>query len=408
VTDAVAEASEAAVIDPADCPECSQKIRDGHRNPFCKAHKRCVECKRYKERVNGFRPRQNYCEKHKKHKKKNLKEDPLYVTACPGCQLVRSSADRQPRCVPCDRARGRSGKAKKAQSKKRHKKRPKRARPKKAPKKKAPKKKAPKKKAPRGRLGKGRPTNKARPDWSKRLRLLRMQNGLSQLALAEKLQVSNRRVCSWELGEGEPSQEQQHALRKVLGWSLDQPAESADEISEDTPLGAWLKRERGRSGLTVGELADKARVLAFTIEGIESGVSANPPETELRKLQKVLGKIPRGIVDLSPKLLGYEIHDFDPRSNDLPAVKGVYLLRDKHYRDRFAYIGKGAKGMGTIVPRINDHREKTWFEPTVGMAHYIKIPDPAEALRVERLLIWACRPRYNQRGLPADPYREDE
>jgi DNA-binding XRE family transcriptional regulator len=58
-----------------------------------------------------------------------------------------------------------------------------------------------------------------RPEWAKKIELLRRSLGTSQAALARKLEVSPMAVCRWERAVNEPTAQNWIALGKLVeGW----------------------------------------------------------------------------------------------------------------------------------------------------------------------------------------------
>ena len=59
-------------------------------------------------------------------------------------------------------------------------------------------------------------------DFGERISMLRKKQGLTQLQLAEKLNVSNKTISRWETGEGYPDISVLSALANHLHVTVDQ------------------------------------------------------------------------------------------------------------------------------------------------------------------------------------------
>lgn len=88
-------------------------------------------------------------------------------------------------------------------------------------------------------------------DFSERLVSLRKKNGLSQLELAEKLNVSRQAISRWEVGTSIPTMENWIALSKLYGISVDElickddakkPIEEKESETDTKEGKGWLKR----------------------------------------------------------------------------------------------------------------------------------------------------------------------
>ncbi len=78
---------------------------------------------------------------------------------------------------------------------------------------------------------------------SKKLKQLRIQHGLSQLELAQKLGISNRAISKWEKGISMPSSENIYRLSKVFGVSIEY-FYSENEVEKN------IKTKNGMESLT--------------------------------------------------------------------------------------------------------------------------------------------------------------
>lgn len=211
------------------------------------------------------------------------------------------------------------------------------------------------------------------------IKRLRVEAGLTQTQLAEKLGTWQAQVSAWETGKSPISDEHQRQLAKLFGKS---------EGAVSNPFGDWLKRERERRNWTVQELASKAEVSAPAIYNIEAGRISNPRQGTKDRLAKALSiEIPSDVTELvksESEIKGLGVFtDFDPHSkDDLPTASGIYVLYD--VSERPVYVGQG-RNIGT---RIKDHHEKFWFKhPIVDTASYIEVKDETLREQIESLLI---------------------
>jgi transcriptional regulator with XRE-family HTH domain len=112
-----------------------------------------------------------------------------------------------------------------------------------------------------------------------RIRQRRMDRGLTQYTLAERLGCRYQRVAAWERGESEPLAARWRAIEAVLGPGL---------VPEQDGVPGRLWTARLRIGLTQEELAARAGVDVRTVWNSESG-TYRPSRATLEKLRKVLG-----------------------------------------------------------------------------------------------------------------------
>lgn len=213
------------------------------------------------------------------------------------------------------------------------------------------------------------------------LRRARLQAGLSQQELADKIGVLQPYISAWETEKTTPNPDQLKKLRKVIDLEID---------SETGPsaIGAWLMKIRSKRGVSVTELAEKSGLSLPTIYNIESGRSPNPHESTIRKLERALNdKVPtetaeEAKAEATIEGIG-ELLDFDPHEQDeWPNEPGVYVLYD--VSDRPIYVGEGE----AIKRRLTDHEQKFWFKrPIVEKGSYLVVRDRALRRQIEKVLI---------------------
>jgi transcriptional regulator with XRE-family HTH domain len=217
----------------------------------------------------------------------------------------------------------------------------------------------------------------------KNIREARINAGLSQAELAEKMGVSQPRVSQWENGKSPPSPEQLKQLGEVLDLS-----NAGEGTANASPIAAWLAAARARRGWSVPELAHKSGMTPPGVYRIEAGVTRNPRASTIAKLERALGeKVPADTVaevadEASVKGMG-SLEDFDPHDDeDLPTEPGIYVLYDISQRP--VYVGEGKN----VRKRIRDHQEKFWFKrPIVETASWIRVADDTLRLQIETLMI---------------------
>jgi ribosome-binding protein aMBF1 (putative translation factor) len=410
--------SKQSEVDKTACLFCSSGKR-------CKQHYKCHGCGRIKLRHPGFRPRNTMCKKHRDQvrikggkpvKKYNGKVWWTYpeIYSCPDCQDVRNFRIGSPQlyCVPCEDERLAKGIGK----------------PKNGAQTKGGKKAKKRKKrnsdnngnsgnsgssGKNRRLGKGGPAtarNRPRPEWADRLRAARLSKGLSQVELAEKLGIGTgfpgAVVSKWELGKPTPPKQYRERLKQIVGWSMvEESSTDTDSVSSApaSPLGAWIRRVREKQGLEAGELAVKAKVRLLLINAIEANLGGTLRAAEVKRLEKVLGPIPK---DVNPqtavekgvrKKLDWTL--FDPRTELPPrGKKGVYKIRMKRRSDLYAYIGTNT-GDGDIASRVKSHRKRSyWFRDNAGVAEWAEVKDPTFRYQMEQELIKETKPVFNKQG----------
>lgn len=214
------------------------------------------------------------------------------------------------------------------------------------------------------------------------IRDARIRIGASQAELATKLGVSQPLISNWESGKLSPAPEYLKVLQRVLGDL------SGSDMSDASPLGAWLTKTRIAKQLSVPELAAKSDLTPPAIYRIESGITRNVRDATRKKLETALGaKLPddtaREVAQESEVAGLGKFEDFDPHSDsDRPAEPGIYVLYD--ISERPIYVGEGAN----VRKRIGDHEEKFWFKrPIIESASWIRVEDAELRSQIEALLI---------------------
>ncbi len=213
------------------------------------------------------------------------------------------------------------------------------------------------------------------------LKRARLQAGLSQKELADKIGVAQAYISAWETERRPPTVEQFNKLKSVVDLEVD------SEVGPSA-IGAWLARTRNQKQLSVTELAEKAGLSYPTVYNVESGRSPNPHQATIEKLEKALGvQVPEDASreaksDATIEGIG-ELVDFDPYDEEyLPKLPGIYVLYD--ISDRPIYVGEGE----SIKKRITDHEEKFWFKPPiVEKGSYLIIKDKSLREQIEKVLI---------------------
>jgi transcriptional regulator with XRE-family HTH domain len=226
--------------------------------------------------------------------------------------------------------------------------------------------------------------------FGKLLRTARLGEGLNQADVAKKVGVTQATISNWEAGQSEPEGKVLDKLGRLfgdLGGSANNGAASG-ALSDVGAFGEWLRGEREKQGLTVGELADSSGVTAVTIYNLESGRSKNPQSASRSKLEDALKvKVPEDVkqeVSEQSEIEGLgQLVDFNPfAEEELPTCAGVYVFYD--VSERPIYVGKARR----IADRVKDHKEKFWFrQPVVTNAAYVKINDQKLRHQVEQIMI---------------------
>lgn len=135
--------------------------------------------------------------------------------------------------------------------------------------------------------------------FSEKILKLRMRNGLSQEALADKLMVSRQAVSKWESGVTLPETEKLITISNMFGVSLD------FLLKEDM-------NSKGRTGSTenldrvilrfLGSAQDIDDVSKTLIDIIQDGVIDNEERKKLDEIMVTLDEITRNIQDIKMKM----------------------------------------------------------------------------------------------------------
>ena len=223
------------------------------------------------------------------------------------------------------------------------------------------------------------------PSLGERLKNVRIQNGLTQAELADRMKISPGAVSHWENSRVEPDEKNLKSLELILG-----PFASTKKRPENRakPFGSWLNETRIVKGLSVADLAEAAGVSVPTVYNIENGRIDNPRRQTVRRLVRALGEntpaeaIARTEEEAKIEGLG-ELVGFNPHIIDeVPAAPGIYVFYD--VSDRPIYVGES----GDIKRRIRNHRDAFWFkEPIVETAAYVEVRDSDLRKKVETMLI---------------------
>jgi transcriptional regulator with XRE-family HTH domain len=226
----------------------------------------------------------------------------------------------------------------------------------------------------------------ARPkSKSKFIRERRQENGLTQQELADKLQVTQPTIAYWESGKGDPDAKTFKKIEKILG-PLYTSSSSLSPVIEQSLFSSWLRTERTKSGLSIQELADRAKLPYATIWQIENDKISSPRQTTIKKIEKALHRDFTNNYD-SDDSIEYkglvQFQEFNPYdTSERPNEPGVYVFYD--ISERPIYVGQGQK----ISQRIKEHEDKFWFKnPIVETAAYIKVSDKKLRESVETVLI---------------------
>ena len=227
----------------------------------------------------------------------------------------------------------------------------------------------------------------------KQIQKLRIQNGLSQQELAEKIGVSQGLISAIELGNRKPSIDNQNKLIKtLLGKTKGVKKGKSANLPDVSPIGIWLNKMRNKNKLTIAELAEKAGVTYQAISNLEVGKTQSPQKETIKNFEKVFKeKLPvetqkESDADSIVEGVG-QIRDFDPHdNNNLPQCKGIYVFYD--ISNRPIYVGMVSGNKRNIAGRVREHRDKFWFKaPIVETGMYIEISNPTLCKQIEAILV---------------------
>jgi len=235
------------------------------------------------------------------------------------------------------------------------------------------------------------------PDFAARLKDARIRAGLSQGELADRLDVSQPTVSTWETGASSPRVATRGALERVLDIGPDAAAHNEHEDGGDgadaeaqatSPYGEWLVRARTRLGLTRRELSERSGLREPHIWKIEAGRILNPRSETRERLEQALGETaPTETVQLTQEDAAIPnvgtLTDFDPHDDTgLPEEPGIYVFYD--VSERPIYVGES----DNIRRRIGDHEDKFWFKsPIVESAAFVRIDNRELRRQVEATMI---------------------
>ncbi len=133
-----------------------------------------------------------------------------------------------------------------------------------------------------------------------RLRKARQRGGLTQKALAGRLGVFQPIVANWESGKAPISHDVRTRIEEILGGPLTNKRRLVSDAaaSEVSSLGEWVSEQREKAGLSVTELANKAKMSAMAIYNIEHGKISNPQLSTRNKLAAAFDQeIPERIIE---------------------------------------------------------------------------------------------------------------
>ena len=134
--------------------------------------------------------------------------------------------------------------------------------------------------------------------FAERMRLARLEKGLTQAELATKVGVVQSTVHNWENSKAFPDTYEKSRIRKILGLdgknvhARNKQAESDDNFDTNpspSDFGSWLKRTRDKRGLSVQDLVASSGVAITTIYRIERGQCPYPRKETIQRLKKALG-----------------------------------------------------------------------------------------------------------------------
>ena len=119
-------------------------------------------------------------------------------------------------------------------------------------------------------------------DLGDHLRKKRMDRGLRQVDLANRLRVTEETVTNWELGRSKPATHLMARVIKFLGYDPEPVAE------QNASLGGALLAYRRRHGLTQTQLAKRLRVDEDTVRYWERG-QHTPQQHLLARFKRLSG-----------------------------------------------------------------------------------------------------------------------
>lgn len=99
--------------------------------------------------------------------------------------------------------------------------------------------------------------------FGEKLFKLRKEHGLSQEALAEKINTTRQAVSKWETGQGYPETEKIIMLGNIFGVSMDYLLKDSVEPSNDKEAGYYVSKEMGEGYLLSAQKTSKYMALGF-------------------------------------------------------------------------------------------------------------------------------------------------
>ncbi len=208
--------------------------------------------------------------------------------------------------------------------------------------------------------------------------------GMSQREFARILGVSQAMVSQWENGSVLPSGEMSEKISGILGVDLPEP-------TGEFELRTWLRRKREQRRLSRGELAKRAGLSPLTIYYIETGRTESPQETTVKRLQRVLGRLPRRVireVEAEGTLEDFEFRGPFPVSEwreNLGEGKTscIYVFYDELKRP--VRIGE----TDDLRRRLKEYEQNYWWfrTPTVESFAYVKVNDSEFRRKAEKVMI---------------------
>ena len=101
--------------------------------------------------------------------------------------------------------------------------------------------------------------------FGEKLFKLRKEKGLSQEALAEKLNTTRQAVSKWENGQGFPETEKLIMIGNVFEVSLDYLLKENAEQSNEKENGYYVSKEMAEGYIVYGEKISKYIALGFSL-----------------------------------------------------------------------------------------------------------------------------------------------
>ncbi|WP_010094758.1 helix-turn-helix domain-containing protein [Ornithinibacillus scapharcae] len=99
--------------------------------------------------------------------------------------------------------------------------------------------------------------------FGEKLLKLRKENGLSQEALAEKLNTSRQAISKWENDQGYPETEKLLMIGNIFGVSMDYILKDTPEPSTDNETGYYVSKEMAEGYLVTTHKSSKYIALGF-------------------------------------------------------------------------------------------------------------------------------------------------